>query len=91
MVALLEPTKQSAEETTQGKGPSSATEREILDLLRRPARYPPGIRDLRHELLPFHSLLEIQNAMFSLLDKGLIVVVHTSGFGLGFRLAKTNW
>lgn len=90
MVALLEPTKQSAEETTQGKGPSSAIEREILDLLRRPARYPPGIRDLRHELLPFFSELQIQKAVFGLLDKGLIETVYTSGFELGLRVKKPD-
>ena len=88
MVALLEPTKQSAEETTRGKGPSSAIEREILHLLRTPARHPPGIRELRHQFLPLYFDLQIQNAILKLLDEGLIEMVCETGYEIGFTLRK---
>jgi len=87
-VALLEPTGQTVEETTQSKGPSSAIEREILALLRRPARHPPGIRDLKHELLSFYSELRIQTAILNLLDNELIEMVCENGYEIGFRLAR---
>ena len=87
-VALLEPTEQAFGETTQTEVPCSGTEREILDLLQRPARPPPGSSDLRHEPVSSHSLLEIQKSVFSLLDKGLVELVHKYGFDLGFRLAS---
>lgn len=81
---MLEPSEQRVEEATRQKGPSSAIEREILALLRRPARYPPGIKELRHELLPFFSELQILKRILSLLEKGLIEIVYSSGFELGF-------
>lgn len=87
-VALLEPAGQTVKETTQAKGPSSAIEREILDLLRTPARHPPGIRELRHQLLPRYSELQIQTAIFLLLDQGLIEMVCENGYEIGFTLRK---
>ncbi len=90
MVALLEPAEQAVEESTQETAQSSAIEREILDLLRRPARSPPGIKDLKRELLHLYTLLQIQKALLDLLDKGLIETVYTSSFELGFRLARPD-
>ena len=87
-VALLEPAGQTVEEATQSKGPSSAIEREILDLLRIPARHPPGIRDLRHQFLPLYSELRIQTAIVKLLDEGLIEMVCETGYEIGFTLRK---
>ena len=87
-VALLEPAGQTVEEATQSKGQSSAIEREILDLLRTPARHPPGIRELRHQFLPFYSELRIQTAIFNLLDEGLIEMVCETGYEIGFTLRK---
>ena len=83
MATLLEPPEHRVEEATQ-KAPSSAVEREILAVLRRPARYPPGIRDLRHELLPFFSELQILKGVLSLLDRVLIEVVYSPTFEIGF-------
>lgn len=88
-VALLEPSGQTVEEATQAKGPSSAIEREILALLRRPARHPPGMRDLKHELLRF-SALRVQTAIVSLLDEGLIEMVCENGYEIGFRLPRKD-
>ena len=90
VATLLEPPEQRVGETTHEKATSSTIEREILALLRRPAGYPPGIGDIRHELLPFFSELQIQKAIFSLLDMGLIEIVYTCGFELGFRLNKPD-
>ena len=87
-VALLEPAGQTVEETTEAKGQSSAIEREILDLLRTPARHPPGIRELRHQFLPFYSELRIQTAILNLLDEGLIEMVCENGYEIGFTLRK---
>ena len=87
-VALLEPAGQTVEEATRSKGPSSAIEREILDLLRIPARHPPGIRDLRHQFLPLYSELRIQTAIVKLLDEGLIEMVCETGYEIGFTLRK---
>ena len=87
-VTLLEPAGQTVEEATQSKGPSSAIEREILDLLRIPARHPPGIRDLRHQFLPLYSELRIQTAIVKLLDEGLIEMVCETGYEIGFTLRK---
>jgi len=87
---LLEPAGQTVEETTHAKVPSSAIEREILDLLRTPARHPLGIRELRHPLLPFYSELRIQTAILRLLDEGSIKMVCESGYEIGFRLARRN-
>lgn len=86
-VVLLGPAGQAVEETTQAKGPSSAMEREILDLLRIPARHPPGIRELRHQFLPLYSELRIQTAILNLLDEGLVEMVCENGYEIGFRLA----
>ncbi len=90
MVALLEPVEQAVEESTQERAQSSGIEREILDLLRRPARSPPGIKDLKRELLHLYTLLQIQRALLDVLDKGLIETVYTRSFELGFRLASPD-
>ncbi len=90
MVALLEPAEQAVEKSTQETAQSSAIEREILDLLGRPARSPPGIKDLKRELLHLYTLLQIQKTLLDLLDKGLIETVYTPSFELGFRLARPD-
>ena len=86
MVALLGRTEQKLEEATQRRVRGSGIEREILDLLRRPARYPLGVADLKHELLRFYSELQIQNAIFHLIDEGLVETVYTSHFDLRFQI-----
>ncbi len=88
MATLLEQPKKTVERSTQGEEEGSIIEREILAFLQRPARYPPGIRDLRHELLRFFSELQIQKALLHLLERGAIEIVYTRGFEIGFVLSK---
>ncbi len=78
MVALLEPAEQAVEESTQGSAQSSAIEREILALLRRPARSPPSITDLRGELLASFTELEVQRAIVNLLNRRVVESIYTS-------------
>ncbi len=86
MATLLAPAEEKNEEPTLRTVPSSGIEREVLKLLRRPARYPPSLRDIRDELIPYFTELEIQAAILALIEDGLVATAHTSGYELGLRV-----
>lgn len=87
MDILLERAQQSRERSTLTRTISSPAEREILALLRRPARYPPSLEEVRYELLSSFSELQIQNAISSLLKNGKVEAVYTPEFKLGLALS----
>ena len=86
MAALLEPPREIIEET-QRIGRYSRIEGEILVLLDRPARSPASLKEIRNELTPFFSELEIWKGILDLLDDGLIRATYTSGFEIGLEWA----
>ncbi len=83
----MEQAEQSRERSTLTRSVSSPAELEILALLRRPARYPPSLEEVRHELLSSFSELQIQNAISSLLKNGMVEAVYTPEFKLGLALS----
>lgn len=68
------------EESTHQASQRSDPEREVLALLRRPAREAFTLNVIRTELLRFFTEFEIQTAVIALLDEGLIVYNPTTGF-----------
>lgn len=85
-MTLLELPKEIIEETLR-IGRYSRIEGEILVLLKRPARSPPSLKEVRNELTPFFSEGEIWKGILDLLDDGLIRPTYTSGFELGIEWA----
>ncbi len=77
---LLATREGEREESTHQASQRSDPEREVLALLRRPAREPLTLEDIRTELLPFFTELEIQTALIALLQRELVVYNHTTGF-----------
>jgi len=65
----------------------SAAERDILTLLRHLTNKPLTFKEVRRELLRTYSEFQIQEAVLSLLEKGLIETVYPCGFELGFRVS----
>lgn len=86
VATLLAPLEEKNEEPTLRTVPSSEIEREVLRLLRRPARYPPSLKDIRDELVSHFTELEIQTSIMTLIEDGLVVVAYTSGYELCLRL-----
>jgi hypothetical protein len=84
--ALLEQTREIIEEA-QRIGRYSRIEGEILFLLRRPARLPLSLKEIRSELTPAFSEHEIWKGIRNLLDDGLIRATYTSGFEIGLEWA----
>ncbi len=84
---MLEPPREIVEESTPWSDKYSAIEGEILALLRRPAVYPQSFKELRNELIPVFSESRILQGIRNLLDDGLIRVVYTCGFEIGFEWA----
>jgi hypothetical protein len=87
MAALLEPPREIVEESIPRSDKYSAIEGEILTLLRRPAVSPQNFKELRNELIPVFSESRIWQGIRNLLDDGLIRVVYTCGFEIGFEWA----
>ncbi len=87
VATLLRPLGRGSEGPTLPKTPSSGVEREVLELLRKEAGYPPSLRELRSKLLPFFTELQIQDAIMDLIDEGMIAVVREDGNELGFAIA----
>jgi hypothetical protein len=87
VATLLEPTRKIVEESTPWSDNYSAIEGEILALLRRPAMYPQSFKELRNELIPTFSESQICQEIRNLLDDGLIRLVYTCGFEIGFEWA----
>jgi hypothetical protein len=85
MATLLEPQREIVEELTPWRDNYSAIEGEILALLRRPAMFPQSFKELRNELIPFFSQSRISKGIRNLIDDGLIRVVYTCGFEVGFE------
>ncbi len=83
---LLATPEGEREESTHQASQRSDPEREVLALLRRPAREPLTLKDIRTELLPFFTELEIQTALIALLQKELVVYNHATGFNPTFGL-----
>ncbi len=86
MATLLAPLERMNEVPTLKTVPSSGIEREVLRLLRRPVRYPPSLREVRDELIPYFTELQIQNAIMTLVEDGLVAAACASGYELGLRL-----
>ncbi len=86
MATLLAPPEEKKEVPILGTVPSSGIEREVLRLLRRPARYPTGLREIHGELIPYLTELQIQNAIMTLIEDGLVAATYTSGYELGLKL-----
>ncbi len=86
VATLPRPPEQGNEAPTLPKAPSSGVEREVLEMLRRKAGYPPSWKELRSKLLPFFTELQIQDAVTTLIDRGMIAIVREDG-ELGFALA----
>ncbi len=86
MATLLAPPEEKKEVPPLRTVPSSGIEREVLRLLRRPARYPPSLREIRDELIPCFTELQIQNGIMTLIEDGLVAAAYTSGYELGLRL-----
>jgi hypothetical protein len=84
---LLEPLREIVEESTPWSDKYSAIEGEILTLLGRPAMYPQSLKELRNELIPFFSESRILQGILHLLEDGLIRIVYTCGFEIGFEWA----
>jgi hypothetical protein len=84
---MLEPPREIVEESTPWSDNYSAIEGEILALLRRPAMYPESFKELRNELIPVFSESQIRQGIRNLLDDGLIRLVYTCGFEVGFEWA----
>jgi hypothetical protein len=74
-------------EEAQKIGGYSRIEGEILVLLRRPARFPPALKEIWNELNPLFSEHEIWKGILNLLDYGLIRATYTSGFEIGLQWA----
>ncbi len=87
MTALLEPPREIVEESTPWTDKYSAIEGRILALLRRPAMYPQSFKELRNELIPTFPESQIWQGIRNLVDDGLIRVVYTCGFEVGFEWA----
>jgi DNA-binding Lrp family transcriptional regulator len=87
VATFLEPPREIVEAFTSTSDKYSAIEGEILTLLRRPAVYPQSFKELRHELTPVFSESQIWQGIRNLLDDGLIRLVYTSGFEIGFEWA----
>ncbi len=77
---LLATPEGEREESTHQASQRSDPEREVLALLRRPAREPMTLEDIRNELLQFLTEFEIQTALIALLEKQLVVYNRTTGF-----------
>lgn len=90
MATLLKPREMGNEEPTLPTAPSSGVEREVVELLRLEAGYPPSLRQLRSKLLPFFTDLEIQDAIMTLIDQELIEIVKEDGNEMGFTLTLKN-
>jgi hypothetical protein len=88
MDTLLGHARQERERSSLEWGLSSNVGREILALLRRPAKYPSSLDDLRTQLIPSFSELQIQNAISHMLEAGVIELVYTPEFKLGVVLTK---
>ena len=86
MAALLEPPTGIVEEA-QGIGRYSHVEGEILVLLRRPAMFPPAIREILRELTPLFSEHEIWKGILDLLQDGLVRETYTTGYEVGLDWA----
>jgi len=87
VATLLTRREDGNEGPTPQNSPSSGIEREVLELLRRSAGYPPSLRELRSKLLPFFTELQIQDAIMDLIDEGVIATVREDGNELGFAIA----
>jgi len=87
VAALLELSREIVEESTRGRDRYSAIEGEILALLTRPAMYSQSFKELRNELIPAFSESQIRQGIRNLLDDGLIRLVYTYGFEIGFEWA----
>ena len=86
MAALLEPPTEIVEET-QGIGRYSHVEGEILVLLRRPARFPPSLKEIWMELTPTFSEREIWKGILDLIQDGLVRATYTGGYEIGLEWA----
>ena len=86
MAALLEPPTEVVEET-QGIGRYSHIEGEVLALLRRPARFPPSVKEIWMELTPTFSEHEIWKGILDLIQDGIIRATYTSGYETGIEWA----
>jgi len=87
MAAALEPPRETFEKSLTSIDRYSEIEGMILTILRRPALSPLSISELRNELVPIFSEPQILHGVRNLLDDGLIRVVYTSGFEIGFAWA----
>ena len=65
-------------------------ERDILTLLRHLTNNPLTLKEIRRELIRSYSELQIQEAILNLLEEGLIEMVYTCNFELGFRPKQSS-
>jgi hypothetical protein len=84
VATLLDPPTEILEEARK-MGRYSRIEGEILVFLRKPARFPPALKEIRNELTPLFSEHEIRKGILDLLDDGLIRPTYTSGFEIGLE------
>ena len=84
MAALLEPPTEIVKET-QGIGQYSHVEGEILVLLRRPARFPPFLKEVWKELTPTFSEREIWKGILDFIQDEMIRATCTSGYEIGLE------
>jgi DNA-binding Lrp family transcriptional regulator len=87
VATLLESQREMVEGSPPKTDRYSAIEGEILTLLKRPAMYPQSFAELRHELSYVFSESQIWRAVRNLVDDGLIRIVYTCGFEIGFEWA----
>lgn len=83
---LLETSGGEHERSTHPVSQGSDPEREILALLRRPARETLSLQEIRNELLPRFTELEIQTALLKLLESGAVGFATFSEFAQRFAL-----
>ena len=86
MAALLAPPTGIVEEA-QGIGRYSHVEGEILVLLRRPAMFPPSLKEIWTELTPSFSEHDIWKGILDLIQDGMIRATYTSGYETGIEWA----
>ena len=87
METLLEPRKGILEESTLWRNRYSKVEGEILAILRRPAMSPQSLVEFLDELTPTFLESQVWQGLRNLLDDGLIRMVYTTGFEIGFEWA----
>lgn len=88
--ALLEHLEQENRPESTGSGSSgSSIQIQLLTILENPDKHPVSLDKINNELLASFSQLQIQKAIITLLEKGIIETVYTPKIGLSLIIAPT--